>query len=87
MATVTRTGVVKAVVHVKSGSTHDYTAEVEYTYANPSPPPPDLTVIEQHKELDEKFYDDFKDRVGKSITTTYDDAHANRTVSGVRIDA
>lgn len=85
MPVVTRTGTVKSVVHTKVGSTHDYTAEVEYTYPNPTPPPPELTVTETHKELDKEFYDDFRNRVGKSITTTYEDSDTNRTVSGVKI--
>lgn len=83
MPIVIRQGTVQSTLHTKSGSAHTYTATVEYTYPNPTPPPPELSVIEVHKDLDESTYRDFQTRVGKTVTTTYEDSDANRTVSAV----
>lgn len=88
MPSVTRTGVVKSTLHTKTGSTHIYSATVEYTWMepNPSPPPPEIEMVdtETHKALDESFYRDFQSRVGKSVTTSFEDSDTNRTVSAVK---
>lgn len=90
MAIVTRTGVVKETLNAKNPATgnHVYSAKVEYTWTepNPNPPPAEIehTETETHLALDESFYRDFQDRVGKSVTTTYEDTDTNRTVSAVK---
>lgn len=87
MATVTRNGTVLSVAHTKTGSTHVYSAKVKYDVPNPSPPPPTIEHIEEHKELDKDFYEDFRAALtgDKSVKVEYDEAPTNKPVSGVEI--
>lgn len=88
MASVTRSGTVDSVAHTKTAGVHVYSATVTYTWTEPNPNPPpaefEESVTEIHSGLDESFYRDFQARIGSTVTTSYDDSDASRTVSGVK---